>query len=302
MIIPRPVKEGDKIGIISTGNCISKKDVKDAVKIIEGWGLIPVIGKTIGLRHGCFAGKDEDRLQDFQLMLDDESITAIIQAAGGYGSVRIIDAVDFKKFKKSPKWIAGYSDTTYIHWHLQGNLNTCSIHSTMPIDIKQEGVIKKSWNSLKTALFGERIFHKIKSEKLNRPGEGEGILVGGNLSIICNLSGSNSDIDLDGKILFIEEVNQHHFQLDGYMMALIKTSRVQKLKGLIVGQLTRIKEDKPAFGMTAQEIILNSVKDFDFPVCFNYPAGHQGLHLALPLGKKIKLSVTRKEVTIEEKD
>lgn len=300
MIVPQSLNKGDKIGILSTGNTISKKDIEPAISIIEGWRLEPVIGKTIGLKKGSFAGTDKQRLVDFQEMLDNTEIKAILQAAGGYGSVRIIDQVDFTKFKKNPKWMCGYSDATYIHWHLQGILNLCSIHSTMPIDIMEQGVLNESWSSLRNILFGEKVNYSIPSSTLNRTGTGEGILVGGNLAIICNLSGSNSDIDLDGKILFIEDVEQHHFQLDAFMMALRKTSRVQKLKGLIVGKMTKIKEDNPPFGMNANEIIMNAVNDLNFPVCFEYPAGHEGIHLALPLGKKVKLEITKENVQLQE--
>lgn len=301
MIVPPSVKSGDKVGILSTANSISYSDIFPAIQLLKSWGLDPVIGKTIGLQHGSFAGTDQERLEDFQMMLDDPEIKCIHQAAGGYGSVRIIDDVDFTSFKKKPKWVCGYSDVTYLHWHLQGVVGSCSVQSTMPVDIRDQGLIDESWETLRKVIFGEKVYYSIPPARtLRKEGVAEGVLVGGNLSIISNLSGSNSDIDLTGKILFIEDIDQHYFHLDGFMMALRKTSRMQKLRGLLVGRLTNIIEDVPPYGKTPEEIIIDAVADFDFPVCLNYPAGHEGPHYAMPFGKRFRMEVKSDETVLKE--
>ncbi|HYF02565.1 MAG TPA: LD-carboxypeptidase [Patescibacteria group bacterium] len=296
---PPFLKEGDTVGIVSTGNPIAKRAVLPAQRIIESWGVNTVLGKTIGPRKGSFAGPDELRLQDYQEMLDNENIKAILHANGGDGAVRIMDKLDYKTFKKKPKWIAGYSDVTFMHCHINGNFGIQTIHSTMPIDISSQGILEDSWETLRRAYFGEELSCEMKPHKLNRTGHAKGALVGGNLSILSPLQGTNSDIDTDGKILFIECVGEHHFRIETYLMCLKKAGKFDKLKGMIIGRFTAPMQDHPNFGYTTKEIVMNAVKEFDFPVCFNYPAGHEDTHCALVFGAETIMNVSRKGAFVE---
>lgn len=283
MIHPPTLKKGDKIALISTGNVAEENDIKRAEEIITSWGLIPVRGKTIGLKEGSFAGDDKDRLDDLQRMLDDEDIKCILQTTGGYGIVRIIDDVNFTKFKYKPKLVAGYSDTTFLHGYIQGRLNTVSVHSTMPVDLSVK-YHKSSWETLRKALFGESLEYKVKPHPLNRAGSSKGPLVGGNLSIICQIRDTKSEINTNGSILFIEETSEHLFHLDGFMMGLKRANKLSELKGLVVGTFSDMQEDDPPFGSTVEEIIRSRVEEYDFPICYGFPAGHEGEHHALLLG------------------
>jgi muramoyltetrapeptide carboxypeptidase len=210
---PPFLKQGDTVGIVSLGNPIAKKAVYPAQKILESWGLRTVLGKTIGIKKGSFAGSDEVRIHDYQEMLDDPHIHAILHAHGGDGALRVIDKLDYTSFKKNPKWIAGYSDVTFLHNHIHGNFGIKTIHSTMPVDIASQGILKDSWETLRKAFFGEDLSCEIVPHKLNKIGNAKGILTGGNLSILCALQGTNSDINTDGKILFIESVAEHYLRL-----------------------------------------------------------------------------------------
>jgi muramoyltetrapeptide carboxypeptidase len=283
MIYPPKLEKGDKVALISTGNQTTEEEVKKAEEIIDGWGLTVVRGNTIGLKNGSFAGSDEERLQDLQKMLDDDEVRCILQTMGGYGIVRIIDKVDFAKFKYNPKWIAGYSDTTFLHGFIQGMLNTTSIQSTMPIDLAGR-YYKESWETLRKALFGEELNYKIKPHPLNRKGKSTAPVTGGNLSILCNIRSTSSDINTNGTILFIEETSEHMFHIDGFLMALKRANKLSHLKGLLVGTFSDMQEDDPPFGGTVEELIRSRVEEYDFPICFGFPAGHEGEHKALILG------------------
>ena len=292
MINPPVLKKGDKIALISTGNAASEDEIRKAEEIIQGWGLVTVRGKTIGLKDGSFAGNDEQRLKDLQKMLDDEEIKCILQTMGGYGIVRIIDQLDFTKFKYNPKWIAGYSDTTFLHGYVQGMLNTTSIQSTMPVDLSGK-YYKNSWETLRKALFGEELDYYINPHPLNRFGKSKSPVTGGNLSILCNIRSTTSDINTNGTILFIEETSEHMFHIDGFIMALKRANKLAHLKGLLVGTFSDMQEDDPPFGCTVEELIKSRVEEYDFPICFGFPAGHEGEHKALILGGIASLEVTK---------
>ncbi len=299
---PPFLQKGDKIAIVSTSNCIKADEIKLVIPILEGWGLNIIYGRTTHLKDTFFAGTDEERLADYQNMINDPSISAILQARGGYGCVRIMDKVDYSAFLKMSKWICGYSDITYLHNQLNHELKVQSIHCTMPIDISSEGMLHHSWDSLHNALFGEDLQYTFTAHPLNRTGQVKGELVGGNLSILINLSGTNSDINTDGKILFIEEVNEHFFHIDGFMHSLKKAGKFDKLAGLLVGKMVNIIQDDPPFEETVEEIISNAVKEYDFPVAFNFPAGHAGENVAIRLGAVALLKVAKETTVLEFKN
>jgi len=285
------LKKGDKIGIISTARKINSEELKYSVELIEKWGLVPVLGQNIYNSDCQYAGNDKERIEDVQQMLNNSEIKAILCARGGYGSVRIIDHIDFTIFAEKPKWIAGFSDVTVIHSHLH-NLNIPTLHSTMPISFKSN--TSASVESLKKALFGENTDINCNSHPLNRNGVGNGQIIGGNLSILYSLIGTPSDINTYGKILFIEDLDEYLYHIDRMMMSLKRSGKLAFLKGLIVGSMAKMNDNNIPFGKTAEQIILDAVSDYDYPVCFNFPAGHIDNNLALKLGENICLEVGEK--------
>ena len=294
-IAPPYLKKGDKVAI----TCPAKKLPKpmtDAIELLQSWGLEVVLGETLGLSFHQFAGDDDQRAQDLQRFIDDDSIKAIIAARGGYGTIRMIDKVVFSRLTQNPKWLVGFSDITVLHTHLFNNFNIQSIHGQMPVNIADAS--SKSLESLRKALFGEEISYKFNSNALNRGGEAEGILIGGNLSLLAAVAGSVSDLDYDNKILFIEDVGEYLYAVDRMIRMLDRASKLKKLNGLIVGGFTEIKDNDIPFGQTIEQIIMEVVGKYTYPVCFDFPAGHVPDNRALVLGKKIQLSVSNKNVTI----
>lgn len=296
MRTPPRLLYGDKVGLVATARKISLEELKEGLALIESWGLIPVLGKTIGLEDNQYAGTDAQRAQDFQQMLDNPEIRAIWCARGGYGTVRIIDQLDFYKFVKYPKWIAGYSDVTVLHSHLH-KIGFQTIHGTMPVSVEDNTAFAKA--SLKQALFGERPQIKYAtSNALNRVGNGSGILVGGNLSMLYSMCGSSSAIDTEGKILFIEDLDEYLYHIDRMIMNLKRNNMLDHLAGLLVGGMTKTHDNRIPFGKTAQEIVLDAVKECDFPVAFDFPAGHVDDNRALIMGAEVVIDVTQKEVAL----
>lgn len=288
MITPPFLRPGDKIAI----TCPAKKlphPIAEAVKTIESWGLEVILGEAVNASHHQFAGTDELRAADFQRFLDDSSVKAIIAARGGYGTVRIIDRLDFSKFTHQPKWIIGFSDITVLHSHILSNYHTCTIHGQMPLVIP-EGT-PDSLKTLKKALFGEALSYRYESERPNKAGRASGILAGGNLTLLLMMNGSVSELNFENKILFIEDVGEYLYSIDRMMWNLKRSGKLAQLKGLIVGGFTGMKDNEEPFGQSAEEIIMDHVKDYDFPVCFNFPAGHISNNHALIFGKTVDLNV-----------
>ncbi|MDH7447483.1 S66 peptidase family protein [Aquimarina sp. 2201CG14-23] len=295
MLTPVFVKKGDRIAIVSTARKIVKKEIDEAIKILEQWGLVPVIGATIGLEKNQFAGTDEERRLDFQNMLDDEMIKAIWCARGGYGTVRIIDQLDFSNFKKQPKWIIGYSDITVLHAHIH-NFNIATIHAAMPVDIHKG--TKDAIQSLRGILFGKTMSYTIPVSKENRQGNCKGKLIGGNLSILYSLCGSVSSLDTKGKILCIEDLDEYLYHIDRILQNLKRNEYFNDLSGLIVGGMTKMHDNNIPFGKNAKEIILDVVKEYDFPVVFDFPMGHIEDNRALIMGTEVSIEMNKKEVTV----
>jgi muramoyltetrapeptide carboxypeptidase len=290
MITPPYLKKGDKIGIVASARKVSRDELEPAISAFKNWGLEVILGKNLFQAEDQFAGTDQERTQDLQTMLDDPSIKAIIGARGGYGTLRIIDQLHFDLFKKHPKWIVGYSDITVLHSHIH-RLNIETLHATMLINFAKDGA---SSDSLKRALFGELKVYEIPAHTLNRKGIAQGELVGGNLSLLYALTGSASDLDTRGKILFIEDLDEYLYHMDRMMLNLKRSGKLNALAGLVVGGISDMKDNKIPFGKTAEELILDAVKEFDYPVCFHFPAGHVDTNLALYLGRTIQLEVGEK--------
>jgi muramoyltetrapeptide carboxypeptidase len=292
--LPPHLKKGDKIAI----TCPAKKlpaPMTDAIKLLQDWGLEVVLGETIEASYHQFAGDDELRARDLQRFIDDDSIRAIIAARGGYGTIRMIDKVDFGRFAENPKWLVGFSDITVLHTHLFANYGAQTIHGQMPVNIPDASA--RSLETLRKALFGEELSYRFTSHSSNRSGETSGILVGGNLSLLLAVSGSVSDLDYTGKILFIEDVGEYLYAIDRMIRNLKRAGKLQHLAGLVVGGFTDVKDNDIPFGQTVPEIIMDVVKEYDYPVCFDFPAGHIPDNCSLILGKMLDLSVNKQDVT-----
>ncbi len=305
MHAPPFLQKGDKVAVLSTASKIdqshpeTKEKLEFGIAELESWGLEVVRGDTLDAAHHQYAGTDEERIQDFQRMLDDPSIKAIICARGGYGSVRILDHISFENYIESPKWISGYSDVTAFHNHINQNFGIQSIHSVMVSAMK--GKEKATLKSLKKALFGKKLKYKAKGSVLNKSGESSGQVVGGNLSILYSLMGSNSQLDTTGKILFIEDVGEKLYHVDRMMMNLKRAGLLNQLAGLVVGGFTNMKDNEVPYGKTAQEIILEHTEPFNYPIAFDFPAGHQSMNVALYMGRAASLQVSPQKMTLEYK-
>lgn len=297
MITPNKLQKGDTVGIVSTARKISKEELTPALKLLEKWGLKAVLGKTIGAEENQFAGSDELRASDFQQMLDDPKIKAIWCARGGYGTVRIIDKLDFSAFKKTPKWIVGYSDVTVLHSHLH-NFGIETLHAQMCLEI--ENKTEEARESIRTVLFGEAYSIEMKRADSVAPlGILKGVLIGGNLSVLYSLVGSASEMNTDGKILFIEDLDEMLYHVDRMMMNLKRSGYLKNLKALIIGGMTEMKDNKVYFGKTAEEIIADLVKEYNYPVILNFPAGHIADNRALILGREVEINVQSSTINIQ---
>ena len=288
MIRPAYLKKGATVAIVSSARKISRKDLQPALELLNKWQLKVIVGKTVDASQDQFAGSDAERANDFQNVLDDPSISAIWCARGGYGTVRIIDQLDFTKFLKNPKWIIGYSDITVLHSALH-KMNCESLHATMPINIGKNSI--DCTTSLKKALFGSKIDYVIPTHSFNRLGKAEAQMIGGNLSILYSLLGSSSAIDPHGKILFIEDLDEYLYHIDRMLMNLKRNRWFDGLAGLILGGMTQMNDNEIPFGKNALEIIRDIVAEYDFPVAFGFPAGHIDDNRALIMGRQAKLEV-----------
>lgn len=295
---PPYLSEGDLLAITSPAGAITLQEIQPAILQLQSWGLKVKIGDTIGKKDFTFGGTDEERAQDFQMQLNDPEVKAILCARGGYGMVRIIDHIDFSHLKKHPKWIIGFSDITVIHSHLSRNCGIASLHSKMcnsfPDDwSKAEPIQIETILSIKKALMGEKMSYSSPPNSSNREGTASGILVGGNLKTLESLSGSSSDIKTAGKILFVEDTGEYLYSIDRMFWNLKRSGKLDRLAGLIVGGF-KIKPDDAGseFGKTLEQIVLEKIKDSNFPVCFDFPVGHQKNNYAMQCGVKHELRVT----------
>lgn len=286
------LKIGNKIGIVASARKINSLELKEAIDVFTHWGLETILAENIFNEHHQFSGTDEERLQDLQNMLDDDQIKAISFARGGYGTVRIIDGIDWTNFIENPKWLIGFSDITVIHSYVTQNLSIETIHAIMPLNF--ETASKEAITSLRKCLFGDAVSYEINNHPLNRKGSAKAPLMGGNLSMIHTLTGSNADINTDGKILFIEDLDEYLYHIDRMMINLKRSGKLSKLAALVVGGMTIMNDNSIPFGKTAFEIIQEHTAEYDYPVCFDFPAGHFPDNRALVLGRNATLIVNEK--------
>ena len=295
MIIPPFLKQGDTVGIVCTARKFSAEEAQSAITLLESWGLQVKLGFTIGLNSHQLGGSDQQRADDFQDMLNDDKVKMIWCARGGYGTVRMIDLVDFSGITKCPKWIVGFSDVTVLHAHLN-RLGVATIHAIMPFSVTRTEAV--SIDYFKNAIFGNQVSYVFSSSEYNKYGIAEGELVGGNLSIIYALLGSPSSIQTKGKILFIEDLDEYLYHIDRMLMNVKRNGLFKDLAGLIVGGMTDMHDNEIPFGMNAQQIILDLTAEYDFPIIFDFPAGHVPDNRALLFGKSIKMNVQSQQVEV----
>lgn len=295
--VPDYLKAGDQIGITCPAGFITPEEIQPAVALMESWGFKIVVGRTVGKRDFTFGGTDAERAADLQEMLDNPALKAIMCARGGYGMVRIIDQLDFSRFARKPKWIIGFSDITLLHCHLSRNYGIASLHSKMcnsfPSDwTKAEPIQIETILSIRQALTGESMRYQAPAHPANHIGMAEGILIGGNLSIIETLSGTASDLKTAGKILFLEDTGEYLYRIDRMFWNLKRTGKLKDLKGLIIGGF-KVKPDDPGeeFGRTLTDIVQQHSNGITYPVCFDFPVGHQRNNFALKCGVKHRLTV-----------
>jgi len=285
---PKPLHKGATVGILSTARKISIAEIQAAIELLHSWDLKVVLGTTIDLEENQFAGDDMTRALNFQQFLDDENVDAIWCARGGYGTIRIIDQLDFSRFVQHPKWIIGYSDVTVLHSKVQ-QLNFETLHATMPVNVSKNS--SESIESLRKVVFGESLNYTIPSISYNRKGSAKGELIGGNLSMLYSMTGPDLGLDTKGKILFLEDLDEYLYHIDRMLMNLKRNGYFDHLAGLIIGGMTDMHDNTIPFGKNALEIILDITSEYDFPICFNFPAGHLDDNRALIFGKEVTLEV-----------
>ena len=300
LIKPEYLKKGDTVAIVAPSGVLKNYNgyILKAKELLKSWELEVVMGENVFNDNGHFAGTDNQRSADFQLALDDKAIKAIWCARGGYGAMRVIDNLNFEKYKENPKWIIGYSDITAIHNDLHNNKSE-SIHGIMCKSLEKIDVDNnESISLLKKTLFGEKLSYTIEGNNYNIEGNSNGQLIGGNLTLLHCLLGSESSIDTNGKILFIEDLGEYLYHIDRMLISLKRAGYFDNCKGLIVGDFTDMRKNTTPFGRNLKELILDIVREYDFPVSFGFPAGHGEKNYPMILGREINLEVSKQQSTI----
>jgi muramoyltetrapeptide carboxypeptidase len=292
IIIPPYLKPGDTIGITCPASKMERSAAEYAGEVLKSWGYKVIIGETAGNAFHNFSAPDELRLQELQQMLDNDHIKAILFGRGGYGVIRILDEIDFTKFQKKPKWICGYSDVTALLTHIYTRYDIASVHSVMCSGITPETKDNQYVQSLRQQLSGEKTSYHFSANEMNRIGNCEGELLGGNLSLLVNLSGTVSQPDTKNKLLFIEDIGEYRYSVDRMMINLKRSGWLDSLNGLIVGSFSESKETETPFGQTEYEMIRDKVKEYDYPVAFGFPVGHQKENYALKIGGEYRLTIS----------
>ena len=295
LIQPPYLKAGDTVAIVAPSGILKnrEREVQQAIDLLKSWGLHAIVGKHVFSKANHFAGTDAERCEDFQKALDDPKISAIWCARGGYGTVRILDKLDYTKFKDNPKWLIGYSDITALHnqFHNQGFQ---SLHALMCVSLTKDlNDVKSSIDTFKAALFGNPSNYTLEGSDNNRVGETSGQLVGGNLTMLHTMLGSKESINTSGKILFIEEIGEYKYHIDRMLQSMKRAGYFDDLNGLVVGDMSKMRKNTTLWGTSVEQLILDALVDYDFPIAFNMPAGHEKDNRALVLGKTIELKVEK---------
>jgi muramoyltetrapeptide carboxypeptidase len=299
--IPPYLQKGDTIGLVCPAGFMQVEKVSECIRVLnEEWGFTTRVGSTVGNQFNYFSGTDDERLQDFQQMLDDESVKAVLCARGGYGLTRMIDKIDFTGFIKNPKWIIGFSDITILHAHIYRNFYISTLHAPMANAFNNGGYKNEYVQSLRNALEGKKLKYQCHPHEFNKKGTAIGELTGGNLALLTHLIGTGSDIKTKGRILFLEDVGEYLYNVDRMMYQLKRSGKLEKLAGLVIGGFTDIKDTETPFGQSAYEIIHELVKEYDYPVCYGFPVSHGSENVTLKTGIGYKLKVGKNKVSLEE--
>ena len=298
--IPPYLKKGDTIGLVCPSGTLPAKKAATCIRTLEAWGYKVKIGKTLGTQHHYFAATDKERAADMQEMLDDKNVQAVLCGRGGYGMSRIIDLLDFKKFKKDPKWVIGFSDITLLHNHCTQVLKTASLHAPMAGAFNNGGATNEWVLSLKHALAGKKANYKAAPHAHNKFGIATGKLVGGNLTLVAHAVGSVSGLQTKNAILFLEDIGEYKYNIDRMMIQLKRSGMLTNLAALVVGGFTQTKDSDPAFGASVYEIIENAVAAYNYPVCYDFPVSHDKENYTLKHGANYTLQVTAKKVSLQE--
>ena len=297
LIQPKYLKVGDTVAIVAPSGILKNRndEVQQAVNLLESWGLNAIVGKHVFSKDDHFAGTDDERCEDFQKALDDTTVKAIWCARGGYGTVRILDKLDYTNFKKHPKWIIGYSDITALHNQIH-NEGYQSIHALMCVSLTKDlADIKESISTFKSTIFGTPINYTLDGSTFNKVGESTGQLVGGNLTMLHTMLGSKTSLGMNGKILFIEEIGEYKYHIDRMLQSLKRAGYFDNCKGLIVGDMSKLRKNTTLWGTSVEQLILDALSEYDFPIAFNMPAGHEKDNRAMVLGKTINLKVDKEK-------
>ncbi len=297
MISPPYLKQKDSVAIVCMAGKTTRNSVQPAIEILESWGLEVIVGNSVGAVDGVFGGSDLIRKNDFQKQLDNPTIKAVFSARGGYGSTRILDEINWKKFKKSPKWVIGFSDITAVISQIN-NIGIEAIHGPMPKMFDNKG-IEYSLESLKKMLFGEKIKYEFQPNISNKTGKVKGEIIGGNLCILAHSIGSKSEIDAKGKILFIEDISEYYYNIDRMLVQLKRAGKLEHLAGLMVGHFTDCKDTDNPFDKSIEEIVLEQSKGYDFPIAFGIPIGHEPANWPIICGRKVEFVVTDELVDLQ---
>ena len=301
MKIPPYLKKGDTIAITCPAGYMPKEKAQTCITVLQQWGYEVLVSKTIGSRSTTyFSGTDKERLNEFQAMLDAPEVKAILCGRGGYGVGRIIDQLDFTAFKKNPKWIIGFSDITILHAHINRNFKITTLHSSMAAAFNDGGYKNKYVQSIKAALEGKKAKYICKTHRFNHTGKATAELVGGNLALIAHLIGTKSDYQTKGKILFLEDVGEQHYNIDRMMHQLKRSGKFTDLAGLIIGGFTDMQDTERPFGKKVYDLIHELICEYNYPVCFNFPVSHANENFALKVGALYQLTVSKQTVLLKE--
>lgn len=287
---PPALQRGDTVGLVAPSRKVSREELRPAIELLQQWGLKVKTGEHLFGAENQFSGSDAERAADLQDMFDDPDVRAVICARGGYGALRIVDRIDFMRFVVKPKWFVGYSDATVFHCHINGGFGVQTLHAPMLFSFLKDA---ESTESLRRTLFGENMDYTWTNDtaEKNRAGAAEAQLVGGNLSLLYALNPSRSDIDTRGKILFLEDLDEQLYHIDRMLLNLKRSWKLNSLAGLVVGGMSEMKDNATPYGKTAEQIIMDAVAEYSFPVAFGFPAGHGTKNMALRLGGLVRLEV-----------
>lgn len=301
---PPYLEEGDTVAIVAPSGILKNndKEVNQAKSLLESWGLSVQLGKHIFSQNNHFAGTDAERCEDLQRAMDDPKIKAIWCARGGYGTVRILDMLDWTKFKENPKWLIGYSDITALHNEIHNN-GVESIHAMMCTSMRDDlSEIEETISTFKEAIVGNQLSYSLQASEYNKAGEASGQLVGGNLTMLHTMLGSTTSIETSGKILFIEEIGEYKYHIDRMLQSLKRAGYFDNCKGVIVGDISKVKKNTTLWGSSVEQLIIDALSGYTFPIAFNMPAGHEKDNRALILGRKISLKVGKDKTDINFED